>query len=172
MSASRAAACVAATVLVLTGLLYVVWGLGLSTWPFASRSDLAAAVMNLPVHELPPGWTTAALGVLLCAAGVVVLGRTGTFSKLVPRWVFAVGVWIVAGVLLLRGASGLLDSGLFVASNPTPFARWDAAVYSPAAVILGVLCVFVALSPSRRRARSRRRSRRGTTVRGAPTSGH
>jgi hypothetical protein len=172
VSASRVAAFVAATVLARTGLLHVMWGLDMSTWPFASRSDLAAAVMNLPVHELPPGWTNAALGALLCVAGGVVLGRIGACGRRVPGWVFAVGIWIVAGVLLLRGASGLLTSGLFVASIPTPYARWDAAVYSPAALVVGVLCVFVALSSSRRRSRGRRRSRRRTTIRGASTTSH
>jgi hypothetical protein len=165
---ARIAALVTAAGLLFAGTLHVVWGLDVSTWPFADKAALGAAVMNLPPDALPPEWTTIGLGLLLCASGAVVLGRTGVWGRLVPRWVFTVGAWIVAGVLLLRGASGLLAWGLFVTSIPTPYARWNAAVFSPSALILGLLCFFVALSPpvrSRRRRRSQdRRTRRTSTT--------
>jgi hypothetical protein len=142
-------------ILLFIGLLQVAWGLNLTTWPLPDKRSLAETVVNVPVEQLPPGWTTVGLGALIAAGGVVVLGRIGIFGRRLPRWPFTFGIWIVAAGLLARGFNGLSESGLFISSAPAGYAHWDAALYSPLCLFLGLLCLLIAISPSRRRSRSR-----------------
>jgi hypothetical protein len=143
------------SILLFVGFLQIAWGLSLTTWPLPDKRSLAETVVNVPVEQLPPGWTTVGLGTLIAAGGVVVLGRIGTFGRRLPRWPFTFGIWVVAAALLARGFNGLSESGLFVSSAPTGYAHWDAALYSPSCLLLGVMCVLIAISPSPRRSRSR-----------------
>jgi hypothetical protein len=142
-------------ILLFVGFLEVAWGLDLTTWPLPDKPSLAETVVNVPVEELPPGWTTVGLGALIAAGGVVVLGRIGVFGRRLPRWPFTFGIWVVAASLLGRGFKGLAESGIPTSNGPTGYAHWDAALYSPSCLLLGLLCVFIAISPSPRRSRSR-----------------
>jgi hypothetical protein len=142
-------------ILLFVGFLQIVWGLNLTTWPLPDKQTLAETVVNVPVEQLPPGWTTVGLGALIAAGGVVVLGRIGIFGRRLPRWPFTFGIWVVAAGLLARGFNGVLESGLFESSATTRYAHWDAALYSPLCLLLGLLCVLIAVSPSPRGSRSR-----------------
>jgi hypothetical protein len=150
---ARRAGVLVATVLLAVGALEVAWGLEITTWPFSDRATLAATVVNVPEEQLPPAWTTVVLGLLIAGGGVVVIGRVARWSRRFPRWPFAVGVWVVAGALLLRGVTGFLRSGVFVSVAGTSYARWDAALYSPLSLVLGALCVFVGMAPRPRHSR-------------------
>jgi hypothetical protein len=154
-SLAQAAGFLTGFILLFAGFLEVAWGLNLTTWPLPDKASLAETVVNVPVEQLPPGWTTVGLGALIAAGGVVVLGRIGAFGPRFPRWPFTFGIWVVGAGLLVRGFNGLSESGLFVSSAPTGYAHWDAALYSPLCLFLGLLCVFIAISPSPRRSRSR-----------------
>jgi hypothetical protein len=154
-SLARVAGFITGLVLLLVGLLQIAWGLNLTTWPLPDKRSLAETVVNVPVEQLPPGWTTVGLGALIGAGGVVVLGRIGTFGRRLPRWPFTFGIWVVAAGLLARGFNGLSESGLFASPSPAGYAHWDAALYSPSCLLLGLLCILIAVSPSPRRSRSR-----------------
>jgi hypothetical protein len=156
---ARRAGILVAIVLLATGALEIVWGLEITTWPFPDKASLAATVVNVPEDQLPPAWTTVVLGLLIAAGGIVVLGRVARWSRRFPRWPFAVGVWVVGGLLLLRGVSGFLRSGVLVSVGGTSYAHWDAALYSPLSLLLGMMCVFVAMSPRPRHSRKTRPER-------------
>src|SRR5918992_680254 len=154
-SLAHVAGFVTGFILLFAGFLEIAWGLNLTTWPLPDKRSLAETVVNVPVEQLPPGWTTVGLGALIAIGGVVVLGRIGIFPRRLPRWPFTLGIWVVAAGLLLRGFNGLSESGLFVSAAPTGYAHWDAALYSPMCLFLGLLCLLIALSPTPRRPRNR-----------------
>ena len=152
---ARVAGFATAFILLFVGFLQIAWGLNLTTWPLPDKRSLAETVVNVPVELLPPAWTTVGLGALIAVGAVVVLGRIGLFGRHLPRWPFTFGIWVVAACLLWRGFNGLSESGIFESYAPTGYAHWDAALYSPLSLLLGLLCVFIAISPSRRGSRSR-----------------
>jgi hypothetical protein len=60
--------------------------------------------------------------------------------ELGASWVAPIGTWVVAGVLLVRGVGGVVDS--LIASEPSTFVRLNLRDYSP-------LCLATSSPPPR-----------------------
>lgn len=137
-----ALALLTATVLMVVGVLHVVWMF--SPWPLRSREEFARRVVDVPVEKLPTPGMTAVVALLLGIAGYLVVARAELVAVVGPGWLPAVGTAVVAAVLLLRGAGGLVMS----TRRNTEFARLDRRYYSPLCLILALSCATVAvLSP-------------------------
>jgi hypothetical protein len=133
-------ACALGFSVVVTGIagLHAYWALG-GSWGIYEGSG-----RNFPAGEsLSLGWRLGTWGlvVLLLAAAILVLVRTGIVPLRMPRFLVVGGCWVVAIVML--GVA----IGDFGGSS-----TWSRAVFAPAALVLSALVVVVA-TPSRRTTR-------------------
>ncbi|MGW6441497.1 DUF3995 domain-containing protein [Lentzea sp. NPDC055074] len=127
-------------VLLAVGVLHVVWTF--SPWPLRTREEFARRVVDVPVDKLPTPGMTLVVALLLVVAGYLVVGEAALLAVPGPAWLPAVGTGVVAAVLLLRGAAGLVMSF----RRDTEFARLDRRYYSPLCLALAGSCaVLVAL---------------------------
>lgn len=124
-----------ALVLLLVGVLHLVWTV--TTWPLDDREDYARLVVGVPVDQLPPPGLTALVAGLLVAAAYLVGAVAGVLPVVGPRWILVTGVWVVAGVLLLRGGGGLVADLSGADYAPEDFVRLDQILYSPLCLALG-----------------------------------
>jgi hypothetical protein len=127
----RASALTSAT-LAAIGAVHVAWGRG-STVPFASREELADAVIGSRAVPSPAACYAVAAALFVASALVsdVPLG---------PRRTRRLGRRVVGGVLAARGLAGLLGrtDALSPGSTSPRFRRLDRRFYSP-------LCLALAL---------------------------
>ncbi|MER6616461.1 DUF3995 domain-containing protein [Streptomyces xantholiticus] len=142
MTLTKLAGGTAAVGLAAIGALHGVWTF--SPWPLPNRAEFARTVVGVAEADLPTPELTALVAAALGAASYVTAARADLVPRLRPRRLVRQGAWGVAGVLILRGAAGLVSSGL--TSRPTDFTRWDLALYSPLCLTLGGLTAYVAVS--------------------------
>ncbi|MFJ8669847.1 DUF3995 domain-containing protein [Streptomyces sp. NPDC093600] len=152
MTLTRITGGAAAVGLGATGVLHGIWTV--SPWPLTGRAEFARTIVGVAEADLPSPELTAAVAVALGAASYAVAAQADLVPRVGPPRLLRRGVWGVAGVLLLRGAAGLVSSGL--TSRPSEFTRWDLALYSPLSLALGGLTAHVAATARAPRGRDRR----------------
>lgn len=136
---ARTAAIIAASAFGAIGVLHAVWAVG-GTWPFTDKETLSETVWGGPASNFPSPAATLVVTVLLWTAALLVTGQAGMWgARAVPGWMFKVGTWGVATVLLLRALIGLTSIG-----SDSTNASWDLALYSPLCLLLALLCAVVA----------------------------
>ncbi len=136
---ARTAAIIAASAFGAIGVLHAVWAVG-GTWPFTDKETLSETVWGAPASTFPSPAATLAVTVLLGIAALLVTGQAGMWgARVVPGWMFSVGTWGVAAVLLMRALYGLTSIG-----SDSTNASWDLALYSPLCLVLALLCAVVA----------------------------
>jgi hypothetical protein len=125
----------AAAALLGIAAVHVVWATG-SSWPAASRAELADAMAGRAGGSVPSPAACLAVATLLAAASALVAGRPRRLPRL--RRTGAAGVSVVLGV---RGACGIAGRTDLVSpgSDSPRFRRLDRRYYSP-------LCLFLAAS--------------------------
>lgn len=157
MTLTRITGGAAAVGLGAAGVLHGIWTV--SPWPLTGRAEFARTVVGVAEADLPSPELTAAVAVALGAASYAVAAQADLVPRVGPPRLLRRGVWGVAGVLLLRGAAGLVSSGLVssgLTSRPSEFTRWDLALYSPLSLALGGLTAHVAATARAPRGRNRR----------------
>ncbi len=135
---ARTAAIAAASAFIALGGLHAIWAAG-GTWPFTDKESLSEIVWGGPASTFPSPAATLVVTLLLGVAALLVTGRAGIWGAQVPPWVFSVGTWGVATVLLLRALIGLMSIG-----SDSSNATMDLVLYSPLCLVLAVLCGVVA----------------------------
>lgn len=83
--------------------------------------------------------------------GIAVLlltGQAGLWGARIPGWVFSLGTWGVAAVLILRA----LLYGFVAIGSDAINRTWELAPFTPLCLVIGVLYVTVARNGSRSRA--------------------
>ena len=133
---ARSARVCSVTGLGAAAVVHAAWARG-STWPAASRDDLADLVVGR--RPMPSSTACAAVAGLLTTAVALVVARAGVVPVPEGRatWVVHRGADAVAAVLTLRGMAGLVVSGAGLGSATPLFRRWDLRLYSPACLVLG-----------------------------------
>ncbi|MBZ9714008.1 DUF3995 domain-containing protein [Deinococcus multiflagellatus] len=121
----------AAVGLVVVGALHVAWGLG-SPWPAPSPEVLARAVVGGMPGGLP------GLGPCLGVAALLFLGALLVVWAPQGPGLARLGAGLVAATLLARGLAGFFMPALSPAFRVQPFHRWNAWLYSPLCVLLGL----------------------------------
>ncbi|HET9654995.1 MAG TPA: DUF3995 domain-containing protein [Kineosporiaceae bacterium] len=140
--ALRGTALVVASGLAAIGVLHAVWSV--TPWPLADRESFARVVVGVPVEQSPsPGLALMVAG-LLVAAGYLVASGGLPALRIGPRWVLVAGRYVVAGVLLLRGAGGVVLDLAGSPAAPADFVRFDLMLYSPLCLALGTGASVVA----------------------------
>jgi Protein of unknown function (DUF3995) len=135
----RVAGDVAAVALAGIGVLHAAWGAGLTTWPGEDLRSLAEKVVGGSVFPSPVAcFVVAAL--LGIASGLVALRSRTTDPK-----AFAlahVGTKTVGGVLVFRGAAGLLVSAFGLLNETAEFRRANLLLYSPLCLALAAAALW------------------------------
>lgn len=126
------------------------WAAG-STWPFSDKERLAEVVWGGSASTFPSPAATLAVVVLLGTAVLLVTGRAGLWGAWVPSWVFWIGTWGVAAVLILRA----LLFGFAAIGSDAVNRTWELALYTPLCLVIGGLCLVVASNGSRSRPKPR-----------------
>jgi hypothetical protein len=138
-----AAGLAAVTFTALAGL-HGYWALG-GFWPGRDGESLALTVVGSWPGSAPPGrtatWTVAAL---LLGAAVTVLGAAGVVPLPVAPGLVRGAALLGAGVLLVRGLEGFVDTRLRPSTVGSPFARLNVRIYSPLCLLLALLTYLAA----------------------------
>jgi Protein of unknown function (DUF3995) len=92
----------------------------------------------------PSAAGTALVAVALLAAATVVGFRAGVVSVLVGAPLVRWGTWIVAVAFLLRAIGDFRWVGLFRRERESRFATWDARLYTPLSLLIGVGAAVIA----------------------------
>lgn len=80
---------------------------------------------------------------MLGAAIALVTGRAGLWGAArVPGWIFLIGTWGVAAVLILRA----LLFGFAAIGSDAVNRTWELALFTPLCLVIGALCVVVAIN--------------------------
>lgn len=138
---ARTAAAGAGGLLGAIGVLHALWAAG-SAWPFSDKDRLAEVVWGGSASTFPSPAATLAVVVLLGTAVLLVTGQAGFWGARVPRWVFWIGTWGVAAVLILRA----LLFGFAAIGSDAVNRTWELALYTPLCLVIGGLCVIVAIT--------------------------
>ena len=126
---SRAAAALVVGFLSLFLVPNTYWGLG-GTW---GLEWILGSDVSLPLGLV---W---AQEVAIVVGIVIVLGRAGIWRPPLPGWVYSMGIWSMATVFSAVGLYNLVGDN-------TDQARF---VFAPIAIVMGALCVVVAVAGRR-----------------------
>lgn len=133
----------ASALLLLVAAIHVYWAAG-GTWPANDSESLGRAVMGPTSVKMAPWWASLAVAGALGLGAALVLGHVGAIDLGLPDLLVRIGVWVLAGVFLVRAVGGFVLSGFVRARKPDVFSRLDAAVYSPLCLTIAALCAIVA----------------------------
>ena len=71
------------------------------------------------------------------------------FIKLIsipfPTWLLDNGIWIIAGIFILRSLGEFKYLGFFKKIKNTEFGKMDSKFYSPLCFVIGLLSIFIKL---------------------------
>lgn len=127
----------AATVLVAIAGLHLVWLV--SVWPFASPTALVRTLIGTDnVASAPTLAPTIVVALLLTATAWMTLARLDYLRWPLPRGWLRWTLGLAAALLTLRGLGGFVVSGAFASEVTPEFAHWNAWIYSPLTLALGV----------------------------------
>lgn len=117
-------------------------------WAFGGKwgSDSVVPVKTDDTKLMMPGLVptlTVALGLLVF--GFFVLAKSGLILFLLPDWLHAYGLYIIAGIFLIRAMGEFRYVGFFKKIKHTRFARNDTKFYSPLCLVIGILAIVLAV---------------------------
>ncbi|RZK29456.1 MAG: DUF3995 domain-containing protein [Hymenobacter sp.] len=122
------------TFVVLAGI-HAYWGLG-GKWGADAALPTNAAGHKV-LNPRPLECFIVAIGLMCC--GLLVLVTAGLLSILLPHWLHQYGLWVLAGLFMLRALGDFKYVGFFKSVTTTPFARLDTRYYSPLCLMLSIL---------------------------------
>jgi hypothetical protein len=129
----------------LLGLLagvHLYWGCGGRWW---TENIVPESEAGVPLFNPGPlGFF--GVSVLLAMAAWILLARVGLVRIPLSDQLVSIGAWTIGVLFLLRAVGDLRYAGIFRSIVGTRFAQWDAVIYTPICLLLGVLvlslCVF------------------------------
>lgn len=138
------AAALAAILYIAIAGLHAYWALG-GVWPGTDRESLHRIVVGGPLGAHSPGpiatWMVAAI---LVGAASTVLGGSGLVHVPIPRGWLRIVALVGAGVMVVRGLEGFVDTRLRPETAGGRFAHLNVRLYSPLCLVLA-LCTATAL---------------------------
>jgi UDP-N-acetylmuramyl pentapeptide phosphotransferase/UDP-N-acetylglucosamine-1-phosphate transferase len=148
----RLAGAAAALGLAASALLHAVWLV--APWPLATWAAWSRAFGGADFRV--PGPVMGGVALLFAAAAYVVAARATLVPPLGPAWLYRVGSWVVAGVLVARALVGFVEMPRTLRHPATPDAFRDTIrlylrVYLPLFLALGAASAYVAAAAGRRR---------------------
>lgn len=119
--------------------LHGYWALG-GLWPGHDQDSLARTVVGgQPGMQMPGPVATWVVAAVLLVAAATALGAAGLLALPVPHSLVRGAALLGAGVLLLRGLEGFVDTRLRPETVGSRFARLNRRLYSPLCLALAAL---------------------------------
>ena len=123
-------------------ILHFYWGLG-GKW----KINEAVPATQSGKKVLRPGPLACfVVAIGLMSFAIFVLIRANILVIFLPHWIWASGPWIIAAIFILRAIGDFKYIGFFKKIKQTPFGKNDSKFYSPLCLIIGILCVLLAIS--------------------------
>lgn len=85
-----------------------------------------------------------AFGLLGFSFFILIVTKLVTFS--LPQWLTTYGLWIIAGIFILRAIGDFNYVGFFKKIKHTKFGESDTKYFSPLCLVIGVLTIILALT--------------------------
>jgi protein-S-isoprenylcysteine O-methyltransferase Ste14 len=85
-----------------------------------------------------------ALGVL--GFGLIVLIKSGLLEFSLPSWINQYGLWIIAGIFILRAIGDFNYVGFFKKIKETKFGKNDTKYFSPLCLLIGILALILEIN--------------------------
>ncbi len=122
------------SILLIISGIHIYWGLG-------GNGGLQAAIPELSNKKvMQPGRAlTLSVAVIFGTMGLFYLYKIGRFpiaDPLVPGWLSQYGLWLLAGIFLLRAIGDFRYVGFFKRIKNSRFAGLDTKFYSPLCLLL------------------------------------
>lgn len=135
-------------ILIAAGILHVYWASG-GMWGFEhaipqQEPEPGDSSIGEPAFR-PHRIVTRAVGMVCFVAAGLLLTRVGIVELPVQGKFVEYGLWLLAGFFLLRTIGDFRFAGLTRRVKDTTFARWDARLFTPLFLWLGVSTVIVNL---------------------------
>lgn len=118
-------------------------------WAFGGRwgSQAVFPTKNDNVKPKMPG----VLPTLIVACGLLVIGlfiinQSGLIHFSIPLWLDTFGLWIIAGIFILRAIGDFNYVGFFKKIKHTKFGINDTKYYSPLCLSIGILTIIIELN--------------------------
>ena len=72
-----------------------------------------------------------------------VLARSGHINISLPKWLLNSGLWIIAGIFLLRAIGDFKYIGFFKRIKHSKFAKLDTQYFSPLCLLIALLAIII-----------------------------
>lgn len=95
---------------------------------------------------MPGAGPTFVVAAGLFAIGLFMLLKTGLILVSIPLWLDHYGLWLIAGIFLLRSIGDFTYVGFFKTIKHTPFGKNDTQYYSPLCLAIALLTVALELT--------------------------
>ncbi|MFM2363103.1 MAG: hypothetical protein RLZZ316_2005 [Bacteroidota bacterium] len=122
-------------------LLHMYWGLG-GRWGSAAVIPVKE---NGTAHFKPGKLPTFIVAMALLAIGVYYLITVKLIPIRLPAWLQQYGLWLLAGIFLLRAIGDFYYVGFFKKIRHTAFGKNDTLYYSPLCLVISLLTALIAL---------------------------
>jgi hypothetical protein len=122
--------------------IHFYWGLG-GRWGSGAvipTKDDNVKVMNPRLAES----FIVAFGLL--SFGLLILIKAGIIAFSLPAWLSVYGLWIIAGIFIVRAIGEFRYVGLFKKIRHTKFGQMDTKFYSPLCLFVGILTIILELN--------------------------
>lgn len=122
--------------------IHFYWGLG-GRW----GSEAVIPVKDNNVKAMMPGpLPTFIVAFSLLGFGLFILIKSRLINVSLPFWLEKSGLWIIAGIFILRATGEFKYVGFFKKIKQTKFGQNDTKYYSPLCLLIGILAIFIELS--------------------------
>ena len=129
-------------IFLLLSSIHFYWALG-GRW----GSEAVIPVKDSNVKALMSGpLPTLIVAFGLLAFGFFILIKSGLINISLPLWLEKSGLWIIAGIFILRAIGEFKYVGFFKKIKLTKFGQNDTKYYSPLCLLIGILAIFIELS--------------------------
>ncbi|MEO6135507.1 MAG: DUF3995 domain-containing protein [Ginsengibacter sp.] len=99
------------------------------------------------IKPLKPGFIPTIIVALgLLAMGVFILIQTGLSNLSLPSSIDEYGLWIIAGIFIVRAIGDFNYVGFFKKVRHTKFGKNDSKYYSPLCLAIGILTIIMVLT--------------------------
>lgn len=118
-------------------------------WVLGGQFGLSVALPTNSDGEMlmkPSRLATFIVGIGLLVFAFFYLLQTDYFNLNFPSWIFKYGNWIIPSIFILRAIGDFKYVGFFRKIKETEFAKWDAKLFSPLCLGIGVLGLMFVLN--------------------------
>lgn len=124
-------------IVLIISIFHFYWAIGGKFW-FAN---------TLPGNKVlnPTKFDAVIVAVGLLAMSAFILIRIGFINFMLPLWMMKSGLWIIAGIFILRAIGDFRYVGFFKSVKHSAFAKADSHYYSPLCLLMGVLGILIEL---------------------------